>query len=77
MAIGTPAYMSPEQSAGDREIDGRSDLYALGVVAYQMLAGELPFQATSTPAMLVKHLSERPVPVDLRRPDCPRDLARS
>jgi serine/threonine-protein kinase len=67
--------MSPEQSAGDREIDGRSDLYALGVVAYQMLAGELPFQATSTPAMLVKHLSERPVPVDLRRPDCPRDLA--
>ncbi len=75
MAIGTPAYMSPEQSAGDREIDGRSDLYSLGVVAYQMLAGELPFQATSTPAMLVKHLSERPVPIDQRRPDCPPDLA--
>lgn len=75
MAIGTPAYMSPEQSAGDREIDGRSDLYSLGVVAYQMLAGELPFQATSTPAMLVKHLSERPVPIEQRRPDCPPDLA--
>ena len=75
MAIGTPAFMSPEQSAGDREIDGRSDLYSLGVVAYQMLAGELPFNATSTPAMLVKHLSERPVPVDQRRPDCPSDLA--
>jgi serine/threonine-protein kinase len=75
MAIGTPAYMSPEQSAGDREIDGRSDLYSLGVVAYQMLAGELPFQATSTPAMLVKHLSERPVPVEQRRPDTPPDLA--
>ncbi|MDF1502835.1 serine/threonine-protein kinase [Roseisolibacter sp. H3M3-2] len=74
MAIGTPAFMSPEQSAGDREIDGRSDLYSLGVVAYQMLAGELPFQATSTPAMLVKHLSERPVPVNQRRPDCPPDL---
>jgi serine/threonine-protein kinase len=75
MAIGTPAYMSPEQSAGDREIDGRSDLYALGVVAYQMLAGELPFNATSTPAMLVKHLSERPQPIDDRRPDVPLDLA--
>ncbi len=75
MAIGTPAYMSPEQSAGDREIDGRSDLYSLGVVAYQMIAGELPFRATSTPAMLVKHLSERPTPVDQRRPDCPPDLA--
>ncbi len=75
MAIGTPAYMSPEQSAGDREIDGRSDLYSLGVVAYQMLAGELPFQATSTPAMLVKHLSERPVPIQQRRPDVPPDLA--
>jgi serine/threonine-protein kinase len=75
MAIGTPAFMSPEQSAGDREIDGRSDLYSLGVVAYQMLAGELPFQATSTPAMLVKHLSERPTPVSQRRPDCPPDLA--
>jgi serine/threonine-protein kinase len=75
MAIGTPAFMSPEQSAGDREIDGRSDLYSLGVVAYQMIAGELPFQATSTPAMLVKHLSERPMPVGQRRPDCPPDLA--
>jgi serine/threonine-protein kinase len=75
MAIGTPAYMSPEQSAGDREIDGRSDLYSLGVVAYQMLAGELPFQASSTPAMLVKHLSERPMPIEQRRPDVPPDLA--
>ncbi|AHG91986.1 protein kinase [Gemmatirosa kalamazoonensis] len=75
MAIGTPAYMSPEQSAGDREIDGRSDLYSLGVVAYQMLAGELPFQASSTPAMLVKHLSERPLPIEQRRPDVPPDLS--
>jgi serine/threonine-protein kinase len=76
MALGTPAYMSPEQAAGDRDIDGRSDLYSLGVVAYQMLSGELPFQASSTPAMLVKHLSERPVPVEQRRPDLPPDLSR-
>ena len=75
IAIGTPAYMSPEQSAGDKEIDGRSDLYSLGVVAYQMLAGELPFNASNTPAMLVKHLSERPTPLELRRPDIPHDLA--
>jgi serine/threonine protein kinase len=75
VAIGTPAYMSPEQAAGDREIDGRSDLYALGVVAYQMLAGELPFRANSTPAMLMKHISERPVPIQQRRPDIPSDLA--
>ncbi|MEO5567720.1 MAG: serine/threonine-protein kinase, partial [Gemmatimonadaceae bacterium] len=76
IAIGTPTYMSPEQAAGDREIDGRSDLYALGVVAYQMLTGQPPFVATSTPAMLVKHLSERPAPVEQRRTDVPRDLAR-
>lgn len=77
MAIGTPAYMSPEQSAGDRAIDGRSDLYSLGVVGYQMLCGQPPFVATNTPSMLVKHLSERPVPVDERWPDLPRDLSRA
>src|SRR5687768_12007274 len=77
MAIGTPAYMSPEQAAGDREIDGRSDLYSLGVVAYQMLVGEPPFVANSTPAMLVKHISERPTPVTQRRSDIPQDLARA
>jgi eukaryotic-like serine/threonine-protein kinase len=77
MAIGTPAYMSPEQSMGEREIDGRSDLYALGVVGYQMLSGELPFNAPSTPALLVKQISERPTPVDIHRPDAPPDLARA
>jgi serine/threonine-protein kinase len=77
IAIGTPAYMSPEQSAGDRDVDGRSDLYSLGVVAYQMLCGELPFHATNTPALLVKHLSERPVPVDQRASNIPPDLARA
>lgn len=75
VAIGTPAYMSPEQAAGDREIDGRSDLYSLGIVAYQMLAGQLPFQASSTAAMLMKHISERPAPLDQVRPDVPPDLS--
>lgn len=77
MAIGTPAYMSPEQSAGDRAIDGRSDLYSLGVVGYQMLCGQPPFVASNTPSMLVKHLSERPIPVDERWPDLPPDLSRA
>ncbi|HVB30675.1 MAG TPA: serine/threonine-protein kinase [Gemmatimonadaceae bacterium] len=77
MAIGTPAYMSPEQAAGERVIDGRSDIYALGIVAYQMLAGEPPFSAGSTPAMLVKHISEMPVPIAQRRADVPDDLARA
>ncbi len=76
IAIGTPAFMSPEQSAGERDIDGRTDLYSLGIVAYQMLCGDLPFNATSTPALLVKHLSERPVPID-QRANVPPDLARA
>ena len=76
IAIGTPAFMSPEQSAGDRDIDGRTDLYSLGIVAYQMLCGDLPFNATSTPALLVKHLSERPTPID-QRASVPPDLARA
>jgi len=76
IAIGTPAFMSPEQSAGDRDIDGRTDLYSLGIVAYQMLCGVLPFDATSTPALLVKHLSERPTPID-QRANVPPDLARA
>ncbi len=75
IAIGTPAYMSPEQCAGDREIDGRADLYALGTLGYQMLAGRLPFEANSTPALLVKQLSEKPLPIVERRPDTPPDLA--
>ncbi len=66
VAIGTPAYMSPEQSAGDQNVDGRSDLYSLGVVGYQLLCGEPPFSAPNTPAMLVKHITERPRPLGER-----------
>jgi serine/threonine protein kinase len=76
IAIGTPTYMSPEQAAGERNIDGRSDLYSLGILGYQMLTGEPPFVANSTPAILVKHISERPIPVEQRRADVPQDLAR-
>jgi serine/threonine-protein kinase len=75
VAVGTPAYMSPEQALGEREVDGRSDLYSLAVVGYHMLVGETPFKAANTPAMLVKHVSERPRPVRDRRPDVPAYLA--
>jgi tRNA A-37 threonylcarbamoyl transferase component Bud32 len=62
VAIGTPQYMSPEQAAGEREIDGRSDLYSLGVVAYQMTSGELPFNAPTVAGILMKQITE-PAPV--------------
>ncbi|MBA3557242.1 MAG: protein kinase [Gemmatimonadaceae bacterium] len=75
VAVGTPAYMSPEQATGERELDGRSDIYSLGIVAYHMLAGETPFKASNTPAMLMKHLSERPRPMREHRPEIPAELA--
>lgn len=74
IAVGTPAYMSPEQAMGEREVDGRADLYALGIVGYLMLAGELPFQASNMPTMLMKHLSERPRPLRDVRADLPENL---
>jgi serine/threonine-protein kinase len=75
VAVGTPAYMSPEQALGERELDGRSDLYSLAVVGYHMLTGDTPFKAANTPAMLVKHVSERPRPIRERRPEVPAFLA--
>jgi serine/threonine-protein kinase len=74
IAVGTPAFMSPEQAMGDKEVDGRSDLYSLGVIGYLMLAGKLPFDAPSTPAMLMKHVSETPPSLRAYRPDAPRVL---
>lgn len=75
-AIGTPAYMSPEQCAGDRELDGRSDLYSLGAVAYYMLTGQPPFDGPSTPVIMMKQVTEQPVPINRLRGDVPDDLAR-
>jgi len=75
VAIGTTQYMSPEQAAGEREIDGRSDLYSLGIVSYQMLTGELPFNAPTVAGILMKQITEMPSPVTDKRPDAPEDLA--
>ncbi len=74
IAVGTPAYMSPEQALGERDVDGRSDIYSLGVVAYQALSGVLPFQAGNTPAMMMKHISETPRPLRSLRADVPPAL---
>ncbi len=73
-AIGTPAYMSPEQCSGDREIDGRSDLYSLGAVAYDMITGAPPFAGGNTPSIMMKQVMERPAPLHEARPDVPNDL---
>jgi serine/threonine protein kinase len=71
VVIGTPQYMSPEQAMGKRgdELDGRSDLYSLGVVMYQMLTGDLPFKADTTMEMLLAHLQKPPTPIEVRRPE--------
>jgi serine/threonine protein kinase/tetratricopeptide (TPR) repeat protein len=73
VAVGTPVYMSPEQAAGE-EIDGRSDIYALGIVAYEMLVGQPPFQGPHR-VVVSKHIAERPVPIEKVRPEAPRELA--
>lgn len=71
VVIGTPQYMSPEQAMGRRsgELDGRSDLYSLGVVMYQMLTGELPFKADTTMELLMAHINTPPRPILEARPD--------
>ena len=73
-AIGTPTYMSPEQAMGEREIDGRSDIYSLGVLGYQMLTGRVPFAAGNSMALLLKHVSESPAPIAELRPEVPKAL---
>jgi protein kinase-like protein len=72
-ALGTPYYMSPEQIEG-RAVDARTDLYALGIILYEMLAGEVPFPDQSTPAVLVKQLKERPIPPSVKNPAVPPAL---
>ena len=75
IAVGTPTYMSPEQAVGEHHVDGRSDIYSLGVLGYQMLTGQVPFTASNSMALLLKHVSEQPRPILELRPEAPRALA--
>jgi serine/threonine-protein kinase len=74
LSVGTPHYMSPEQSTGDRVLDGRSDVYALGSVLYEMLAGEPPHTGPTAQSVLAKILTEEPTPLSRRRSTVPAQV---
>jgi serine/threonine-protein kinase len=69
--VGTPSYMSPEQAAGRADLDGRSDIYSLGVMAYAMLSGRLPFEGKTAADVLTKHLTQPPPPLRPLAPTLP------
>jgi serine/threonine-protein kinase len=75
IAIGTPAYMAPEQLAGDPAADHRLDLYAVGLLAYELLVGASPFSASSPAATMAAQLTRTPEPLHEIRPEVPRDLS--
>ena len=74
LAIGTPAYMSPEQAAGVKEIDARSDIYSLGCLLYEMIGGEPPFTGPTPQAVLARHSMEQVPSITIIRPAAPEQL---
>jgi tetratricopeptide (TPR) repeat protein len=74
-SVGTPLYMSPEQAAADPDTDHRTDIYSFGCMAYEVLAGQPPFSATSPQKLLAAHMGEQPRPISELRPDIPATLA--
>jgi eukaryotic-like serine/threonine-protein kinase len=74
IALGTPEYMSPEQASGERDLDPASDVYSLACVVYEMLAGAPPFSGTTARATMARHVTERPRPLRVLRPEAPAGL---
>jgi serine/threonine-protein kinase len=74
-AIGTPAYIAPEQALGDSDTDHRADIYSVGCLAYELLAGRPPFHGRTAQQMLAAHIHEAPVPVESLRGDTPAQVA--
>src|SRR5206468_2769770 len=70
LAIGTPSYMAPEQAAADPHLDARADLYALGVLGYELIAGRPPFTGRSPAEILAAHVTQAPQPLTAVRPAC-------
>ncbi len=75
IALGTPAYMAPEQAAADPTADARADIYSFGATAYELLTGQPPFAGRPAQALMAAHAVERPEPADRRRPAIPAALA--
>ena len=75
LVVGTPTYMSPEQAGGETNLDGRSDLYSLGCVLYEMLAGAPPFTGPTAAAVIAKRFMEPPPNATGARPSVPRAVA--
>jgi eukaryotic-like serine/threonine-protein kinase len=77
IVVGTPAYMSPEQGMGDRELDARTDVYSLGAVLYEMLAGTTPFTGPTAQAIMARRLTERPPSLQSVRESVPEEIDRA
>ena len=77
LSLGTPEYMSPEQATADHDVDDRSDIYSLGAVLYELLAGEPPHTGRSTQAIIAKLLTERPTPLRILRNTVPEAVDRT